>query len=58
MGITTDTVLATFSASVNTWQALSGTSAAAPQDGIFEFIVDCDGTAGSAFVGNVTAVAA
>jgi hypothetical protein len=58
MGVTADTVLQTFSASADTWQALTGTTPAAPQDGVFEFLVDCDGTAGSAFEGDVTAVAA
>jgi hypothetical protein len=58
MGITADTVLQTFSASANAWQGLTGTTASAPQDGVFEFVVDCDGTAGAAFRGDVTAVAA
>ncbi len=55
MGVTVDTVLQTFSASANTWQALTGTTVVASQTGVFEFVVDCDGTAGSAFVGDATA---
>lgn len=58
MGVTSDTVLATFSAGSGSWQGLTGTTSAAPQDGVFEFMIDCDGTAGSIFVGNVTATVA
>lgn len=58
MGVTADTVVATFSAAANTWQALTGTTGAAPQDGVYEYIVDCDGTAGSVFVGDATATVA
>jgi hypothetical protein len=58
MGVTADTVVATFSAAANTWQGLSGASGAAPQDGVYVYYVDCDGTAGSIFVGNATATVA
>ncbi len=58
IGVTSDTVLATFSASANTWQALTGTTVVASQTGVFEFVVDCDGTAGSVFVGDATATTA
>jgi hypothetical protein len=58
MGVTADTVLQTFSAGADTWQGLTGTTSAAPQDGIFEFVVDCDGSAGSVFVGDATATVA
>lgn len=50
IGVTADVVLATFSASANTWQQLTGTTAAATDDGVMEFVVDCDGTAGNVFV--------
>lgn len=58
MGVTADTVLATFSAGANTWQALSGSTPAATANGVFEFVIDCDGTAGSVFVGDATATVA
>lgn len=58
MGVTADTVLQTFSAAANTWQGLTGTTGSAPQAGVFEFVVDCDGTAGSVFVGDATATVA
>jgi hypothetical protein len=41
-----DTVLDTHTAAVDTWEQLSGTTAAVTDDGICEFVVDCDGTAG------------
>lgn len=46
IGITSDTVLATYSASTGSWNVISGTTVAATDDGVMEFIVDCDGTAG------------
>lgn len=60
MGITADAVLATFSAGSGSWQTLTGTSPVSPQDGVFEFVVDCDGTAvgGAIFVDGETAIAA
>ena len=50
IGITLDTVLDTLSVGANTWEELTGTTNAADDDGFTEFIVDCDGTAGSVFV--------
>ncbi len=50
VGITTDTVLDTFTAAVDTWEQLTGTTITATDDGIMEFVVDCDGTAGAIFV--------
>lgn len=50
LGIDTDTVIATFSAAAGVWQQLSGTTAAAAEDGVFEFYVDATGTAGQANV--------
>ena len=46
IGITSDTVLATYSAGTGSWNQLSGTTAAFSDDGVAEVIVDCDGTAG------------
>lgn len=50
IGITADTVLATFSAGSGTWQTLSGALPSPTDDGVAEIIVDCDGTAGNIFV--------
>lgn len=58
MGVTSDTVLDTLSVGADTWEALTGTTVAATEDGAFEFVVDCDGTAGSVFVDDITAVTA
>lgn len=44
IGITSDTVLAT--ATTSGWELISGTTAVATDDGVAEFYVDCDGTAG------------
>ncbi len=41
-----DVVLATYSAGTGAWTQLTGTSSSATDDGCWEFIVDCDGTAG------------
>jgi len=46
IGITSDTVLDTMTAAAGTWEQLSGTTAAATDDGAFEVHVDCDGIAG------------
>ncbi len=46
LGITTDTVLDTMTAAVGNWEQLTGTSAAANDDGVLEAVVDLDGTAG------------
>ena len=55
MGITADTVCATFSAGANTWQQLTYTTPTAPQNGVWQFVIDCDGTAGAIFVGDPAA---
>ncbi len=47
IGISADTVLATYSAGTGSWNVISGTTAAATDDGLMEFIIDCDGTAGA-----------
>jgi len=46
LGISSDTVLDTMTAAVGSWEQLSGTTAAATDDGAFEVCVDCDGTTG------------
>ena len=47
IGIFVDEVLDTHSVAAGSWEQLSGTtSAASGDDGVMEFIVDCDGTAG------------
>lgn len=46
LGITSDTVIDTMTAAVGEWEQLTGTTSAASQDGVFEFFVDLDGTAG------------
>lgn len=56
MGISADTVLDTATASSDAaWEALSGTTAAVTDDGVLEFIVDCNGTAGNLFVDSFSA---
>lgn len=50
LGITSDTILDTLTVGVDTWEQLTGTTATVSDDGILEFEVDCDGTAGSIFV--------
>lgn len=42
LGINADTVLATASGGTGSWLTLTGTTAAATDDGVFEFLVDCD----------------
>lgn len=49
VGNNADTTIATHSAAADTWQLLSGTTAAAAEDGVCEFVVECDGTAGSVY---------
>lgn len=51
IGVTSDTVIDTATASSDAaWEGLTGTTAAATDDGVMEFVVDCDGTAGNLFV--------
>lgn len=55
IGITSDTVIDTATAaSDGAWEQLTGTTAAATDDGVMEFVVDCDGTAGILFVDSFT----
>lgn len=56
LGITSDVVLDTAtSASDTAWEALTGTTAAATDDGVYEFCVDIDGTAGNVFIDTFSA---
>lgn len=50
LGIDVDTVLDTLTVGANTWETLTGTTAAVTDDGVLEFVVDCDGSAGNVFV--------
>lgn len=55
VGITSDTVLDTRTgASDATWELMSGTTASVTDDGVVEFVVDCDGTAGVVWVDSFT----
>ena len=46
MGQNSDVVLATYSAGTGSWNQLSGNTSTATDDGCWEIVVDCDGTAG------------
>lgn len=46
VGINADVVLATMTLAIGNWELLTGTSAAANDNGILQAYVDCDGTAG------------
>ena len=55
VGITADTVLDTATAaSDGAWEQLTAATATATDDGVMEFVVDCDGTAGILFVDSFT----
>jgi len=45
-----DATVDTFTAAADTWEQLTGTTAAAGDDGVMEFVVDVDGSAGAVFV--------
>lgn len=47
VGIASDTVLATYSGGTGSWASISGATASPTDDGMLEFVVDCDGTAGA-----------
>jgi hypothetical protein len=49
VGIDSDVVAATHAAIADTWELLSYTTAAASEDGVVSFYVDCDGSAGSVY---------
>ena len=46
LGESSDVVIATYSAGTGSWNQIGGTSSVANDDGAWEFVVDCDGTAG------------
>jgi hypothetical protein len=46
VGYTADAVIATHAGAAGEWTLLSGTTSAATSDGVMEFVVDSDGTAG------------
>jgi hypothetical protein len=50
LGVDTDQVLDTLTVAAGNWETLTGTTPSATDDGVFEFVVDCDGTAGNVFV--------
>jgi hypothetical protein len=57
LGISADTVLDTATAASDAaWEALTGTTAAVTDDGVLEFVIDCDGTAGNLFVDSFSVV--
>ena len=56
LGITSDTVIATFSGTSGTWVQLTGTTAAASEDGVLTFAIDVDGSAGNVYVDDWSAV--
>jgi len=58
VGVTSDTVIGTFSGSSGSFVTVSGTCAAATDVGVYEFVVDCDGTAGNVFVDTFTVTGA
>lgn len=57
LGITADTVIATYSATNGTWQQLTGTTTTVTADGVLEFYVDCWATAGWINVDDFTTTA-
>lgn len=51
LGIDDDVVLDSLSVAADTWEQLTGTSSpVAEEDGVLEFVVDCDGAAGEVYV--------
>jgi hypothetical protein len=52
-GITSDTVIATYSAGTGSWNTLSGSSPTVSQNCILEFYVDCGGDGTNVPVGSV-----
>jgi len=57
-GIDKDVVLDTLSVGADTWEVLTGASAAVQEDAVLEVVVDCTGTAGAVFVDDFAAVSA
>lgn len=50
VGVNVDTVLDTLTVGSGTWEQLMGTTPAAIANGAFEFVVECNGTAGFVYV--------
>lgn len=46
LGLDADSVLDTMTVAIGNWEQLSGSAPSASANGVFEFYVDCDGTAG------------
>ncbi len=56
IGIDADLVLDTLTVAASTWERLTGTTTpVAEDDGVVECVVDCDGSAGSIYVGDGSA---
>jgi hypothetical protein len=55
LGIAADVVGATLSVGINTWETLTYTTGAVTDNGVLEFLVDCDGVAGNVFVDTASA---
>lgn len=53
LGYTADVTADTLSVGADTWEDLTYTTAASIDDGMVEFYIDCDGTAGSVYVDDV-----
>lgn len=58
LGVDADTVLDSLTVAADTWERLTGTTANAEDDGVFEFVVDCDGSAGNVYVADASAATA
>lgn len=54
IGVTADAVIATYASGTGSWNQISGATAAATDDGVMEFVIDCDGTAGVVYVDSFT----
>jgi hypothetical protein len=46
LGQNSDVVLDTMTVAVGNWETLTASSSSATDDGAWEFVIDCDGTAG------------
>ncbi len=55
IGVLTDSLIDTLSVAADTWEQLSGVTAAASENGVAEFFVDCDGALGTVYVDDWTA---
>jgi len=55
LGIDADSVLDTATGGTGSWEELTGTTATVTDNGVLEFVVDCDGTAGVVYTDDWTA---